>query len=109
MARRNSFDFAHTCPKIDKAIDSCKDRLESYLIDYINEMCPMIPDIKVAEIAKDWSKQMYDDISDCFESVRQTNEEMRDEANRQIANLEDELENARDEVKYLERQLDAVS
>ena len=107
MARRNSFDFAHTCPKIDKAINSCKDRLESYLTDYINEMCPMIPDQKVAEIAKDWSEQIYDDISDCFESVRQTNEEMRDEANRQIANLEDELENAKDEIISLERQLDA--
>jgi chromosome segregation ATPase len=109
MGRRNSFDFAHTCPKIDKAIDSCKDRIESYLTDYINELSPMIPDAEVERIAKEWSKQMYDDISDCFESVRQTNEEMRDEANRQIANLEDELENAKDEVKHLERQLDAVS
>jgi hypothetical protein len=35
MGRRNSFDFAHTCPNIDKAIDSCKSRLESYLTDYI--------------------------------------------------------------------------
>jgi gas vesicle protein len=109
MARRNSFDFAHTCPKIDKAIDSCKDRLESYLTDYINEMCPMIPDTKVSKIAKEWSTQMYDDISDCFESVRQTNEEMRDEANRQIESLEDELENEKDEVKHLRRQLEAVS
>lgn len=108
MARRNSFDFAHTCPKIDKAIDSCKYILESYLTDYITEMCPMIPKEKISEIAKDWSKQMYDDISDCFENVRQTNEEMRAEANRQIASLEDELENAKDEIKHLERQLDAV-
>lgn len=109
MARRNSFDFAHTCPKIDKAIDSCKDRLKSYLTDYINEMCPMIPDAEVERIAKEWSKQMYDDISDCFESVRQTNEEMREEANRQITDLEDELSNAKDEIKSLECQLDMVS
>lgn len=109
MARRNSFDFAHTCPRIDKAIDTCKDRLESYLTDYINEMCPMIPDEKAAEIAKYWSKQMYDDISDCFESVRETNEEMREEANRQIASLEDELSDAKDEIESLVRQLDAMS
>ena len=109
MARRNSFDFAHTCPKIDKAIDSCKDTLESYLTDYIKDLSPMIPDAEVERIANEWGKQMYDAISDCFESVRQTNEEMRDEANRQIASLEDELETAKDAVKHLERQLDAVS
>ena len=109
MARRNSFNFAHTCPKIDKAIDSCKDTLESYLTDYINELSPMIPDAEVERIAKEWSKQMYDAISDCFENVRQTNEEMRDEANRQIADLEDEISNLKDEIKSLEGQLDAVS
>jgi gas vesicle protein len=106
MARRNSFDFPHTCPKIDKAIDSCKDSIESYLIDYISELSPMIPDEEVERIAKEWSKQMYDNISDCFESVRQTNEEMREEANRQISSLEDELESTKDEIKNLERQLD---
>ncbi len=52
---------------------------------------------------------MYDDISDCFESVRQTNEEMREEANRQITDLEDELSNAKDEIKSLECQLDMAS
>ena len=109
MARRNSFDFAHTCPKIDKAIENCKDTLESYLFGYIEDLCPYIPSSEVERISKEWSKQMYDAISDCFESVRQTNEEMRDEANRQIANLEDEISNLEDEVEYLENQLEAVS
>ena len=108
MARRNYFDFAHTCPKIDKAIDSCKDTLESYLSGYIEDLCPYIPQAEVERISKDWSKEMYNAISDCFESVRQTNEEMRDEANRQIADFEDEISNLKDEVKYLESQLDAV-
>ena len=106
MAIRNSFDFAHTCPKIDKAIDSCKDTIESYLTDYISEICPMMPDESVSKIAEEWSKQIYDAISDCFESVRRTNEEMRGEANRQISSLEDELENAKDEIKNLKNQLE---
>ena len=105
MTRRNSFDFAHTCPKIDKAIDSCKNTLESYLSGYIEDLCPYIPSAEVERISKDWSEQMYDAISDCFESVRQTNEEMRDEANRQIADLEDEISNLKDEVKSFESQL----
>lgn len=105
MARRQSFDFAHTCPKIDKAIDSCKDTLECYLYDYIEELSPLMPRAEIERISKDWSGKMYDAISDCFESVRQTNEDMRDEANRQIAFLEDEVSNLQDEVNYLERQL----
>ena len=109
MARRNSFDFAYTCPKIDKAIDSCKDALESYLSGYIEDLCPYIPQAEVERISKNWSKEMYDAISDCFESVRDTNEEMRDEANRQIADLEDEILKLKDEVKSLESQLDEVS
>lgn len=109
MARRNSFDFAYTCPKIDKAIENCKDTLESYLSGYIEDLCPLIPQAEVERISKEWSKEVYEAISDCFESVRQTNEEMRDEANRQIANLEDEISTLKDEVKYLESQLDEVS
>lgn len=109
MARRNSFDFAHTCPKIDKAIDSCKDTLESYLSGYIENLCPYIPSTEVERISKDWSKEMYNAISDYFENVRQTNEKMRDEANRQIANLEDEISTLKNEIKSLESQLGAVS
>lgn len=109
MARRSSFDFAHTCPKIDKAIGSCKDTIESYLSGYIENLSPYIPQAEIELIAKEWSKELYDAISDCFESVRETNEEMRDEANRQIANLESEIETLKDDVKSLERQLDAVS
>lgn len=108
MTRRNSFDFPHTCPKINKAIDSCRDTLESYLYGYIEDLCPYIPSAEVERISKNWSKEMYDAISDCFESVRQTNEEMRDEANRQIAYLEDEISDLKYEVKSLESQLDAV-
>jgi gas vesicle protein len=105
MPRKNSFDFPHTCPKIDKAIDSCKDKLENYLIDYIGEICSYIPHDKICEIAKKWSIEMYDGIADCFESVRQTNEQMREEANIQIANLENDIEKLNDEVKYLENRL----
>lgn len=109
MARRDSFDFPYTCPRIDKAIDSCKDTLEICLSGYIKDLFPYVPSAEVVLISIDWSKQIYDAISDCFESVRQTNEEMRDEANRQIEDLEDEISNLKYEVKSLESRLDAVS
>jgi len=79
MARRNSFDFAHTCPKIDKAIAAAKHTIQSYLKDYINDLCPYIPDEKAIELSNDWGETIYNDISDCFESVRETNEDMRRE------------------------------
>jgi ubiquinone biosynthesis protein UbiJ len=109
MARRNSFDFAHTCPKIDKAIGACKERVEYALIPIIQSICEHIPDDKATELAKKFTNEVYLEVENCFESVRETNEEMRDSANKQIADLEDEIETLKYEVKHLERQLDAVS
>jgi gas vesicle protein len=102
MARRSSFDFAHTCPKIDKAIDSCKDTIEDYLSGYIENLSPLIPSNEIERISKEWSEELYNAISDCFESVRETNEDMRDEANRQISNLEYEIASLKADVKHLE-------
>ena len=102
MARRNPFYFTWTCPKIDSAISTCKDRLESHLEDYIRELCPLLPDDVVFKLSKEWSKVVYEDISDCFESVRETNEEMREAANAQISDLEDTIESLKEEIKALE-------
>jgi hypothetical protein len=105
MARRSSFDFPHTCPKIDKAIDACRGTLMEYLYEYIEKLSPLIPSDEVSRLSNDWSHDMYKAISDCFESVRETNEEMRDEANRQIAALEDEIVTLKEENAYLARGL----
>jgi len=109
MAQRNSFDFAHTCPKIDKAIGECKERIEYSLIPIIQSICEHISDEKAEELAKKYADGLYSVVEDCFESVRQTNQEMRDSANKQISNLDDEVENLKDKVKYFEIQLDGMS
>ena len=109
MARRNSFDFAHTCPKIDKAIAEAKHTIQSYLKDYINDLCPYIPDEKAIELSNNWGETIYNDISDCFENVRETNEDMRKEADSQIDKLADEISDLNEQIKELERQLEAVS
>jgi len=109
MARRNSFDFAHTCPKIDKAIAAAKHTIQSYLKDYINDLCPYIPDEKAIELSNDWGETIYNDISDCFESVRETNEDMRREADSQIDRLADEISDLNEQIKDLEHQLEVVS
>lgn len=104
-----SLDYSHTCPKIDKAISEAKDTIIDYLKDYIVDLCPYLPDEKANELAKDWGADLYDKISDGFENVRETNEDMRKQADYQIDKLETEISDLKSEISELERQLEAVS
>ena len=102
-------DFPHTCPKIDKAITEAKDTIIDCLKDYITDLCPYLPDDKVLELSENWGSDLYYKISDCFEATRETNEDMRKQADYQIERLESEIEDLKSEIKELESQLDAVS
>ena len=108
MSRRNNFDFAHTCPKIDKAIGECKDTLKECLASYIESICPYISKDTINSLSMEWSREMYHSISHCFESVRETNEEMRDAANDQISNLQGEIEELNSQIKDLEDRADEL-
>lgn len=102
MKLDNSLNFPHTCSKIDKAIDNCKTILYNQLYDIIKELSPLIPDNHISRLASDYSDNLYDKISDCFESVRETNEEMREQADYQIKNLVEKIEELEDIVKQSE-------
>lgn len=102
-------DFSHTCPKIDKAISEAKDTIIDYLKDYITDLCPYITDEKANELSKDWGTDLYDKISDGFEATRETNEDMRKQADYQIEKLEAEISELKSEIYELERQLEAIS
>ena len=65
--------------------------------------------LKVNELSKDWGTDLYDKISDGFEATRETNEDMRKQADYQIERLESEIDDLKSEIKELESQLDAVS
>ena len=102
-------DFSYTCPRIDKAISEAKEIITEYTKDYILEICPYLPDHKADELSKDWGAGLYDRIADCFEAVRETNEDIRKQADFQIERLESEIEDLKSEIKELESQLDAAS
>jgi predicted transcriptional regulator len=102
-------DFSYTCPKIDKAISEAKDTIIDYLKSYIIDICPYISDEKANELSMDWGTDLYDKISGGFEATRETNEDMRKQADYQIEKLESEIDDLSSEIKELERQLDAVS
>ena len=102
MAKR-SFDYRHTCPDIDLQIRYFKENLSNHLDDLIEELNPMYAGTdKKWEYRESWESIIYDSAENCFEGVRKTNEDMRKEAEYQIENLIDELEEAQRLVKYWE-------
>ena len=102
------FNYLYTCPKIDKAIDEAKSTIVSCLNDYIMDLCPYIPKEKVNELSETWGNHLYNEISGAFETVRETNEDMRRDAEYQIGRLESELDDLHSEIKELERKIDTI-
>jgi hypothetical protein len=102
-----SFDYRYTCPEIDKEIDNFKESLSDHLIDLISELNPMFAETnKEQKYREDWVKIIYDSVEGCFEGVRRANEDMRKEAESQIENLTEELEEAKKLAIYWESEAD---
>jgi len=99
-----SFKYPHTCPKIDKEIERAKDSIISSLEDYCLELCPFLTVEKLRELSKKWGSDLYDQISGAFESTRESNEDMRKEAEHQIENLKLRIEELEKEIDDLENQ-----
>tara|TARA_B100001093_G_scaffold170426_3_gene163296 strand:+ start:2250 stop:2624 length:375 start_codon:yes stop_codon:yes gene_type:complete len=100
-----SLNFYQTCPTIDQGIAECKDIIEKYLDDLVNDVNP---EFYSAEKGKDKNKivesvrdMLYNDIEHIFESVRETNVKMREVADEQIRELEYEAEELSCELEDL--------
>ena len=106
MRSRNTFDYPHTCPKIDKEIERVNDLIQRYLTDFILELSPYVPKDVAMNMAMEWGCDIYRDIQGCFEEVRKTNEDMREEANRQISSLISELDDLNCQIKELEERIE---
>ena len=104
-----SLDFSYTCPKIDKEIDRVKSTIEDHLEDYIKQLCPLMSLDTVYELRTNWAKEIYDNIESAIETVRETNQDMRNQAEKQINQLNDEVSDLKEEISKLERELEAVS
>lgn len=104
--RRVNFDYPNTCPKIDSAIGDAKRIIENFLVDLIAEVCPYIPEQEIKKLADDNAAQLYRGLEDAFEEVRTTNEDMRDEADRQIGQLKDELADLEGDLRHTRSMLE---
>src|SRR5574343_445081 len=116
MARNNEgFEYPYTCPTIDKCIDECEDiilyNIERFLCSNFSS-----ESYNIIELSKELSDSIYEKISYCFENVRETNEKMRNAADKQIIHLNDEIndlnykiENLEDEKYHLENKIDDLN
>ncbi len=85
-------DYGYTCPDIDKNIESYKQDIEDNF-RHAFENHTDLDDDEILAIAKDYAYGLYQDFEGSFEAVRATNEDLRKQAEYQIAELETRIEN----------------
>ena len=101
----SGFDYPWTCPKIDKQIAQAKREIKDFLFDFIEELCPKIPYNAMHELASGKTDELYRAIESCFEEVRRLNEGIRDAAEKQIKEKEQEVSDLQKEIERLEGEL----
>ena len=94
-------DFNYTCPRIDREINKIKSTIENNLEDYIKQLCPLMSNDTIYDLRSKWATELYDDIELGIKIIRQTNEDMRSQADKQIINLEDEISELKSEISLL--------
>lgn len=100
-----SFNYPHTCPKIDKSIGGVKDRIDSKIDSIIEQLCPLISTEDRRRLTNDWTFELYESIEDLIEDIRDTNVDMRNSAEGQIVQLENEVEDLKLTLIDLENEL----
>jgi flagellar capping protein FliD len=99
----SGFDYGNTCPAIDAAIDKAKDEIKSYIDNLLDDACPLFGGWNKDEYVKGETETLYKALEDVFEDTRNTNVDMRRQAEKQIAALESEVEDLQARVAQLER------
>jgi polyhydroxyalkanoate synthesis regulator phasin len=71
----------------------------------LDECSPMLVDPQKKAYLDGWVDMIYDESASIFENVRSINEDIRDEANRQITCAEDRADDLESEVTTLEQRI----
>lgn len=96
------FDYQWTCPIIDKNIDNARDIIKDFLESTIEEFCPMINRNDLYKFSKQYADMLFSNLESCFESTRESNQDMRKAADLQISDLESEIADLKDQIADLE-------
>jgi chromosome segregation ATPase len=104
----SAFDYKYTCPDIDKAINSFKEAVAVDLDVMLNQCCPLLKDTQKKEFIDQYVDYIYQNIEQYVEDVRESNEEIRAEANAQITQCEITEEHLKQEIDELNEQLELL-
>lgn len=106
-----SFNYPYTCGEIDSAQDNVRKEIKSNLMELL-EFFLEDTKMNISDLSQEYMERIYDAIVDEYENVRQTNKDMRKEAENVIDRLESELDelnsdlkSKNDEIEYLEDQI----
>lgn len=95
-----SLDFNWTCPDIDSGIKSLKDLIDDTLDDLLSEVSPLFEGESKRELIKKHIDYLYaNGIEDIFETVRETNSDMRTHADKQIGEVLQEKFEAEEQLE----------
>jgi DNA repair exonuclease SbcCD ATPase subunit len=101
--RRISFDYPNTCPKVDKHISGAESVIRTFVEGLLEEACPLLSSRSISDLSDERAKNLYSDLEPIFEGVRESNSEMRSEAERQIEDLQERIADLEAQVDQLER------
>lgn len=96
-----TFRFDYTCPIIDEAIK----RTKSYLEDFAYEIIDKTKNNETIDLDSEINN-VLSYITSYYEDVRSTNKAMRDEAERQISELDEIIKDYELEIRRLESEID---
>jgi hypothetical protein len=102
---RNNFNYPNTCPKIDKEMGDAKSRIYDDLYSLSEDMNSEAGRTIPLELISQYTDIIYSSIEGCFESVRESNSDIRSAAESQIKDLLDEIDSLKDEIKDLNQLL----
>ena len=97
-----SFKYNNTCPIIDHAIEGFKENLRDKLDSIIDDLVPLLDGTdKKDELINKYTESIYSENEGYFENTRQSNVDMRSEAESQMEIVENELKESIDIISDL--------
>ena len=97
-------NFPHTCSAIDDGISNARNLIESTFGDFVSDLCHEAKIeyntyLILSRLTERYTDVLQDKIACIFEKVKRTNIDMRDAANRQLSQLEEEIEDLKKEIE----------
>lgn len=102
------FSYRYTCPIIDDNINEFRDTVEDFLKDVIHQCSPLVSDIDLDKKAEEYEEDLYNMVEKYFENLRACNSDMRDEADEQIENVENEVEEKEEQIRDLDDRIEEL-